>query len=714
MSTTTAKDPVVGPEFINLNVHKAGLDGLDQQRINQIIQEASKGSRFYIFQQRRQKRIDEQIKKLKKQSTLITDFQRQQALKKADMIIVNLEQQRRVLNKIIVHFDMDMFFAAVEIKKDPSLANIPMAVGSMAMISTSNYIARRYGVRSAMAGFIAKKLCPQLKLIKPNFKNYSKESESVMNVIREYDPNLRTFSLDEVYIDLTGYVFENYSRKNNIPLEELYCLDELTDQIWQFTSLVVEEIRSKVFKETQLTISAGISCNTLLAKVCTDINKPNGQFMIKGNRNEIMEFVSQIPIRKFNGIGPVKDQILSAFNIVKPTDIFENRALLLCLFDDIVYYLRIYLGIGSTHLSSNNDDNQHQQKSHSRERTVGEVGNFDDICLLLKDISARLSKDLRNEQQLCKTITLKLKKINFDVFIKCKTIDHYTDDEQVLYRIGKELLLQEMIKSSNKYRLIGLKVSNLCQTNEKILLPNDQLTLTQFIQMKSSKRKSIDESTTADDDNHCGDDDFDAAELNENGEYECNLCENTFRNPNKFEFHKRFCRGNHCDSQYGLSSDDSGDDDYYCYHSYSNNKDDDHHSEHHVDVKSSPLSDKIDSNDEKKDPPLPSQPQFLKCPICQSNTLFQTNDDLNRHIDICLNRQVCIELTAIAVDHDDDHQQQQKSDISSLSMKKSNKKKRLSSSASSSATTNQTTIIQSSANQTKIEHYYGLRKCKNE
>ncbi|KAH9416119.1 hypothetical protein DERP_000616 [Dermatophagoides pteronyssinus] len=556
-TTTTAKDPVDGPEFINLNVHKAGLDGLDQQRINQIIQEASKGSRFYIFQQRRQKRIDEQIKKLKKQAALITDFQRQQALKKADMIIANLEQQRRVLNKII----------------DPSLANIPMAVGSMAMISTSNYIARRYGVRSAMAGFIAKKLCPQLKLIKPNFKNYSKESESVMNVIREYDPNLRTFSLDEVYIDLTGYVFENYSRKNNIPLEELYCLDELTDQIWQFTSLVVDEIRSKVFKETQLTISAGIACNTLLAKVCTDINKPNGQFMIKGNRNEIMEFVSQIPIRKFNGIGPVKDQILSAFNIVKPTDIFENRALLLCLFDDIVYYLRIYLGIGSTHLSS-------------------EVGNFDDICLLLKDISARLSKDLRNEQQLCKTITLKLKKINFDVFIKCKTIDHYTDDEQVLYRIGKELLLQEMIKSSNKYRLIGLKVSNLCQTNEKILLPNDQLTLTQFIQMKSSKRKSIDESTTADDDNHCGDDDSDAAELNENGEYE-----------------------------------------------------------------------------------------------------------------------FCIELTAISVD---DHQQQQKSDISFLSMKKSNKKKRLSSSASSSATTNQTTIIQSSANQTKIEHYYGLRKCKNE
>ncbi|XP_075585317.1 uncharacterized protein LOC124498371 [Dermatophagoides farinae] len=554
MSTDSAK-----PEFINLNVHKAGLDGLDQQRINQIIQEASKGSNFYTFQQRRQKRINEQIEQLKKRANSITDVQRQQAMKKADMIIADLEQ-RRVLNKIIVHFDMDMFFAAVEIKKDPSLADVPMAVGSLSMISTSNYIARRFGVRSAMAGFIAKKLCPQLKLIKPNFKNYAAESEFVMNIIRQYDPNLRTFSLDEVFIDLTDFVFDGYSKKNNVPLEDLYCMDVLSDDIWQFTNEVVTEIRAKVHEESRLTVSAGIACNTLLAKVCTDINKPNGQFMVKGQREEIMDFVSQIQIRKFTGIGPVRDQILSAFNIVKPTDLFNERVLLSCLFGDIDYYLRVYLGIGSTHLSNNESV---QQKSHSRERTVGEMSNFDDICHLLKDISHRLSNDLKNEQQICKTITLKLKKINFEMFIKCKTIDHYTDDEQIVFRVGKELLSQEMQKSpQNKYRLIGLKVSNLCNisnANDKVVLPSDQLTLSKFFQT-STKRKAIESEP---DSTHSIDqiDDSSDSNFNENGELECNLCERTFTRITKFRYHRQFCRGNTGDSMYGLSSDSDDDDD---------------------------------------------------------------------------------------------------------------------------------------------------------
>lgn len=729
MSTDSAK-----PEFINLNVHKAGLDGLDQQRINQIIQEASKGSNFYTFQQRRQKRINEQIEQLKKRANSITDVQRQQAMKKADMIIADLEQ-RRVLNKIIVHFDMDMFFAAVEIKKDPSLADVPMAVGSLSMISTSNYIARRFGVRSAMAGFIAKKLCPQLKLIKPNFKNYAAESEFVMNIIRQYDPNLRTFSLDEVFIDLTDFVFDGYSKKNNVPLEDLYCMDVLSDDIWQFTNEVVTEIRAKVHEESRLTVSAGIACNTLLAKVCTDINKPNGQFMVKGQREEIMDFVSQIQIRKFTGIGPVRDQILSAFNIVKPTDLFNERVLLSCLFGDIDYYLRVYLGIGSTHLSNNESV---QQKSHSRERTVGEMSNFDDICHLLKDISHRLSNDLKNEQQRCKTITLKLKKINFEMFIKCKTIDHYTDDEQIVFRVGKELLSQEMQKSpQNKYRLIGLKVSNLCNisnANDKVVLPSDQLTLSKFFQT-STKRKAIESEP---DSTHSIDqiDDSSDSNFNENGELECNLCERTFTRITKFRYHRQFCRGNTGDSIYGLSSDSDDDDDCdgdgdddYSYSNSDNNKDNDDESFvenddnpyiNNGELSSDTIGNKQDGN----------EAQFLKCPVCQSNTLFNTNEDLNRHIDICLNREVCIELTAIA--------DKQKSDDSSSNMnidslvspmknidssasshlsllcksnkKKSNKKKRLTSTTGTDRTSSSSSSIIQSANQTKIDHYYEWRK----
>ena len=119
-----------------------------------------------------------------------------------------LKEQRR-FDKIWLHIDMDMFFAAVEIRDNPSLKNIPMAVGSMSMISTSNYIARKYGVRSAMPGFIAVKLCPQLKLVEPHFYRYKEESMKIMELLEEYDICIESMGLDEAYIDLTEYCKSN-------------------------------------------------------------------------------------------------------------------------------------------------------------------------------------------------------------------------------------------------------------------------------------------------------------------------------------------------------------------------------------------------------------------------------------------------------------------------------------------------------------------------
>ena len=133
------------PQIINLNEHKAGLIGLDKEKINKIIQEASKGSAFYNHQQIRQKRINKQIEQHKKKLAQITETQRNLAIAKADATISQL-QSTCSLNRIMVHFDMDMFFAAVEIKYNPSLADKPMAVGSLSMISTSNYVARKYGI----------------------------------------------------------------------------------------------------------------------------------------------------------------------------------------------------------------------------------------------------------------------------------------------------------------------------------------------------------------------------------------------------------------------------------------------------------------------------------------------------------------------------------------------------------------------------------------
>lgn len=581
--------------FINLNIHKAGLNGLDQDKINKIIQEASKESRFHSFQLERTKRIDGQVNNLKAIWDKTSESDKELATKKADILILELEQYR-ILNKIIVHFDMDMFFAAVEIKKNPSLADKPMAVGSLSMISTSNYIARKYGVRSAMAGFIAKKLCPQLILIKPNFKDYCKESRLVMKIINEYDVNMQSFSLDEVYIDLTDYVFKEYCLKNNISMDQLKNLNELNDDIWLLAYNIVNEIRARVYNECQLTISAGISCNTMLAKVCTDIKKPNGQFMVKGHREEIMNFVSDTNIRKFPGIGPVRGRILESFNIHKASDLFTNRALLLTLFSElnIYYYFRIYLGIGSSEM--HNDDRM--QKSHSREITVGSVSDFNKMCNLLQKISAHVSDDLKHHSQLCKTVTLKLKKISFEVFIKSHTLNLFTDDKQIIFNVGKQLLSQEVAKSPNtEYRLIGLKVSNLKEYDD--LNENIQLTLSQFFKPKSSINNNQSEmnSELTDNETMISDDEDIDIFLSTSGDISKTENQNV----------------NECDTINDILEN---------------------------------FDETIVNNTVSNGTEL-SEWQFLKCPICQTNTLFNNNEEMNRHIDICLNRNVCIELTKI-------------------------------------------------------------------
>lgn len=153
---------------------------------------------------------------------------------------------------------MDMFYAAVEIRDRPELATVPVAIGSESMISTANYEARKYGVRSAMPGFIGRKLCPQLIFVPCNFHKYREVGIIFKDVVEHYDPDFESMGLDECNLDVTDY-----------------CLNHgiTTDEGKQ---KLAEEIRSKVKDATKLTCSAGISCNRMIAKICSDMNKPDG------------------------------------------------------------------------------------------------------------------------------------------------------------------------------------------------------------------------------------------------------------------------------------------------------------------------------------------------------------------------------------------------------------------------------------------------------
>jgi len=165
---------------------------------------------------------------------------------------------------------MDMFYAAVEIRDRPELANVPIAVGSMQMITTANYVARKFGIRSAMPGFLGMKLCPELLLIPCNYHKYKLVSDVMRDIVSEYDANFSSMGLDEVNMDVTDFLCEN-DMDNDEGRQEL-----------------ANTIRMRINTATKLTCSAGIGPNRMIAKICSDLNKPNGQSYVRPNLDEIL------------------------------------------------------------------------------------------------------------------------------------------------------------------------------------------------------------------------------------------------------------------------------------------------------------------------------------------------------------------------------------------------------------------------------------------
>ena len=213
-----------------------------------------------------------------------------------------------------------MFYAAVEMRDDPSLVTKPLAVGGNSMICTANYIARKYGVRSAMPGFIGRKLCPQLVFVPPNFKKYEYVGNQIRQIIAEYDANYESHSLDEVYFDLTAYVQSKLTSTANTTASSSSTLPSACDgsastsiaDRRRVAAETLNEIRMRITHDTGgLTCSAGLANNCRLAKICADINKPNGQYELPPTREAVLSFLDTLPTRKVGGVGKVTEKILA-------------------------------------------------------------------------------------------------------------------------------------------------------------------------------------------------------------------------------------------------------------------------------------------------------------------------------------------------------------------------------------------------------------------
>uniref|UniRef100_A0A4W4E7Z7 DNA polymerase kappa n=1 Tax=Electrophorus electricus TaxID=8005 RepID=A0A4W4E7Z7_ELEEL len=394
-----------------LNDNKAGMEGLDRDKINNIILEASKGSRFYVNEVKKEQQVNERIGKMMRHKAKLTEQQIQKAQAEVEKLSAELEMGRE-LGRVIVHVDMDAFYAAVEMRDCPELKDKPMAVGSMSMLSTSNYHARRYGVRAAMPGFIAKKLCPNLVIVPLNFDKYTAVSEQVREVFAAYDPHFLPMSLDEAYLDITEHLHER--------------------QHWP------ESMRS---------YKSCIAPNMMLAKVCSDKNKPNGQYSILPERQAVMDFIRDLPVRKVSGIGKVTEKMLAALDIFTCAQLGQQMRVLSLLFSETSWhhFLQISLGLGSTRI----------------ERTFGEMSDSEEQYALCRELCRDLAQDLQKQGLKGKTVTLKLKNVSFEVKTRALTLQCAVCTEEEIFIPAKELLKAEIDYVSPqllRLRLMGTRL----------------------------------------------------------------------------------------------------------------------------------------------------------------------------------------------------------------------------------------------------------------
>jgi DNA polymerase IV len=345
-----------------------------------------------------------------------------------------------VLRKII-HIDMDAFFASVEQRDNPDLKGKPVAVGGSkerGVVAAASYEARKFGVRSAMASSVAYRKCPNLIFVRPRFEVYKAVSMQIRQIFMEYTELIEPLSLDEAYLDVT----EN---KKNMP----FAMD------------IAEEIRAKIFLETNLTCSAGISYNKFLAKCATEINKPNGMFVITPQRTE--KFIDQLPIEKFFGVGKVTAEKMRKKGITNGFELKQKSKIQLQQWFGKAGSYYFHVARGEDFRAVNPD---RIRKSIGAENTYSQdLNTINQLKIKLEDIYEVLIRRLRANNAFGRTITLKVKYADFSQITRSKSsTDFLTETDIDSY---SEQLLQLIPNIEKGVRLLGLQISNFDQLDSE-------------------------------------------------------------------------------------------------------------------------------------------------------------------------------------------------------------------------------------------------------
>ena len=346
------------------------------------------------------------------------------------------------MERVILHYDLDAFYASVEIRDNPKkYKNKPMVVAG-GVVTTASYEARKFGIHSAMSTFEAKKLCPNLLVVYPNKEKYFKESQIIHNLVLKITHKIEFIALDEGYIDITD-VIQKYSSKEKF----------------------AKTFRERVFKHTGLTCSVGIGVNKISAKIASDINKPFGQFIFNSEK-DFMEYMKDKNIRKLQGVGKKFEKILNRDNIFLVGDVhrFSFKELVQKYGKSRGELLYLY-SRGIDHSPVDYDKPTH---SVGAENTYSFPLNSDEeINKKLEEVFEVAYKRLKSKNCLTKTISIKIKYSDRHIINKAKTFSIATDNKENLFEYMQEIFSE--IDEREEIKLLGISFRNLIEFSSRQL-----------------------------------------------------------------------------------------------------------------------------------------------------------------------------------------------------------------------------------------------------
>lgn len=345
----------------------------------------------------------------------------------------------------IIHIDMDAFYASVELRERPELRHLPVVVSShhpRAVICAASYPAREFGLRSAMPMSQARKLCPQLTVIAPDFEKYRAVSAQIHAVFRRYTVQIEPLSLDEAYLDVT---------------ENLQNIASATEAAMR--------IRAEIFQATGLTASAGVAPNKFLAKVASDWNKPDGICVIKPSK--VQAFIHGLPLHKIPGVGKVTQRKLHSMQLQTLGDLQAiEEAVLIQHFGKYGRQLFLYAqGIDERPVQA-----ERERQQISKETTFDDDLSLAQCAAYWDSLIERVWLSLEKKRLQARGVTVKLKLKNFQVLQHSRSFKQALSSQQEMTQAVQILLKEMQIPAQDQFRLIGVGLYQLAEQQDEAQL----------------------------------------------------------------------------------------------------------------------------------------------------------------------------------------------------------------------------------------------------